>query len=208
MGVDVFESKKIKEAIYSAIRKHAHEKDATKIMNEILGRRIQSEYLIKQISEIIRRYFTTQRTMSTLLLISENLKKLIDVQVTPTVLEMHESDTVKLRVYVANNCGIGSRFSIKIEQDHKDSPLFYSPIKGFNEAEKEMKYIIDTGKGKLFVTIIKGEVFGIKEVFSLKKQGKVEFNLKVLVENLDINGIKQGPIPVKVIAYKKDAHMQ
>ena len=202
MLIDVFESKYIKNAVQTAVRKHAHENDTQKIMNEILGRKLDNTVFVKQIAEVLRRYFTTRRTMSTLLLLTDNLKRLLDVQVTPLILEVSEGEVVKLRAFVENNSGLGSMFKVILSQKRKESPIIYNPIKGFNDTSKEVKQIIDHGAHKLFKFIIKADMLGLNDTLALKEKRKLEFNLELMVKNEEIEGIKKGPIPIKVIVYK------
>jgi hypothetical protein len=202
MLIDVFESKYIKNALETSVKKHAHEADAQKIISDIMGRKLDNTVFVKQIAEILRRYFTTQRTISALLMFSDNLKKLIDVQITPLILEVSEGETVKLMVFVENNSGLGSSFKVSLSQKRKESPIVYNPIKSFNEDSREIKQIIDHGKNKLFKFIIKADMLGLNDTVKLKKQRKLEMDLEVTIKSDELDGIKKGPIPVKVVVYK------
>ncbi|HEX32839.1 MAG TPA: hypothetical protein ENG01_00305, partial [Candidatus Aenigmarchaeota archaeon] len=69
-----FESEKIKDIVYDAINKFALPVDREKMTADVS--RSMSQDLMRTLSMVFKKYFTTQRTMKALMYIAERLSNL------------------------------------------------------------------------------------------------------------------------------------
>ncbi|GEM_PF-3127615 len=190
MLVNIFESKEIMDAIKRSIESYARPDDVPVIMQRINKTNLQSTMFINQIHDILKRYFTTKRTLAILVELSRRLKALIDIDVKPRILEVSQGESLPLVVTVTNNSGLATKFRITVEQENKDTPVIYDPKRNFVDFKREIEVLMDSPQSKSFKIIIKPEMIGIKDLQKLNKEGHIDFNVIIKVESLDVVGLK------------------
>ena len=190
MLVNIFESKEIMDAIKRSIESYARPDDVPVIMQRINKTNLQSTMFINQIHDILKRYFTTKRTLAILVELSRRLKALIDIDVKPRILEVSQGESLPLVVTVTNNSGLATKFRITVEQENKDTPVIYDPKRNFDDFKREIEVLMDSPQSKSFKIIIKPEMIGIKDLQKLNKEGHIDFNVIIKVESLDVVGLK------------------
>jgi len=191
-----FESEKIKNIVHSAITKFALPVDREKMIADV-DRSINHD-LIRTLSSVFKKYFTTQRTMKALMYIAEKLSDLIEVQIVPEILEMERNENAKLKVYIQNRAGIPLKIRLRVEQKTGDSPLIFDVKRGFSDINYVREVLMDDMQTKLFRVNIKTDILGMKDLKNLKEKGMTTSTLHIIVESPDITGLRKGPIPCTI----------
>ena len=144
MLLNINESKEIMKAIELGISKNARKEDYEDILRQLKGMKLDGNSFLNQVHSILKRYFTTKRTISIMLDISLAVRNLLDIDISPKVLEVSQGEQLAFKVKITNNSGLASKFRIITEQANKNTPAIYDPKKNLVDFRREIELLIDS----------------------------------------------------------------
>lgn len=191
---EYFASYKIYETVRNILLRNMREADVDKVINELGMVDTKPENLIKKLATILQKHVQSMKCSSILTDIKEKLSELVDVDAEPNRIIMTKNESQILKIMVHNKTDTMLKFRIGVEQlDRKVTALLFDPVKSFCYTKIVKSHLIEPDKIYAFKFIIKPDVFGIQDMYELKKSGKLNMSLGFQAEADGIDGLRSRP---------------
>jgi len=196
---EYFASYKIYESVKNVLLKNLREADIEKIFNEMSVAEAKPENLVKKLAAVLQKHVQSMKCASITQDVKEKLIELVDVNVEPKRVEMTKNESVTVKVLVHNRTDTMLKFRVGMEQlDRKVTALLYDPVKAFCYTKIVKSHLIEPDKSYAFKFIIKPDVFGIQDIYELKKNGKLSMTLGFQAEADGVDGLRSRPDKLNV----------
>lgn len=196
---EYFASYKIYEAVKNVLLKNLREADIEKIFNEMSVVEAKPENFVKKLVVVLQKHVQSMKCANIVQDVKEKLTELIDVKVEPRRVEMTKNEAVTVKVMVHNKTDTMLKFRVGMEQlDRKVTALLYDPVKAFCYTKIVKSHLIEPDKIYAFKFIIKADVFGIQDMYELKKNGKLSMVMGYQAEADGVDGLRSRPDKLNV----------
>lgn len=196
---EYFVSYKIYETVREVLLKNLRESDVDKIINEMSLVDSKPDNFFKKLAEVLQKHVQSVKCTNILSDIKEKLMDLIEVKAEPSKITITKNETQPLKLIVTNKTDALLKFRVGLEQlDRKYTALLLDPVKAFTYTKIIKTHPIEPDKMYAFKFMIKPDVFGIQDIYELKKNGKLNITLGYQVEADGVDGLKSKPNKINV----------
>jgi len=196
---EYFASYKVYETVKNVLLKNLREVDVEKVFNEMGIADAKPENLVKKLATVLQKHAQSMKCSVILTEIKEKLSGLIDVSVQPSSVIMTKNESQVLKVMIHNKTDTTLKFRVGVEQlDRKVTALLFDPVKSFCYTKVIKSHVIEPDKIYAFKFIIKPDVFGIQDLYELKKNGRLNMTLGFQAEADGIEGLRSTPKKIDV----------
>ena len=202
---EFFVSHKIYEIVKDELEKNMSEKDAKRAILELVNKEPKHNTFLRELGMVLKRHVYAAKSSKIVINIKERLKDLVEYHIRPERIEISKNGEQVMKVYVSNKTETMLKMKVGVQQvDRKYTALLYDPVKNFGYTKLVKSKIVSPGKMGAFKFIIKPDVYGIQDLYELKKHGMLEINLGVQTEADGISGMISSvkKVPVKIVKVK------
>jgi hypothetical protein len=199
MYPEYFGSYKIYETVRERLLKSLREVDVDKVIDGMALLDPRPEDFVKKLALALQKHVQSAKGNNIVLGVKEGLRELIDVDSDPKKITMSKHGRSSLKIVVQNRTDAMLKFRLGVEQvDRKFTALLFDPVKSFSHTKLVKSHLIEPGKAYAFKYLIKPDVFGVQDLYELKKNGKLNITLGYQVEVDGVDGMRSEAKKVDV----------
>lgn len=196
---EYFGSYKICETVRNVLLKNFREVDIENMFNEMYLIDAHPDNFMKKLGQVMQKHAQSTKCSNVMMDIKERLSDLIGITIEPPRIVMTKNEKPVLKITVHNKTDGIFKFRVGVEQlDRKYTALLYDPVKTFTYTKIIKSHLIEPDKIYAFKFIIKPDVFGIQDLYEMKKTGKLNITLGMQVEAEGIDGLKSAARKINV----------
>jgi hypothetical protein len=202
---EYFASYKIYEIIRNTMRRYAREQDIEKMLNDMAAKDTTPENFLRQLGLVSKRHMNIDKSSKMIMEITENIGKMIGYSIEPKELVLTKEGRAVLKVMVENKTDATLKFRVGVQQfDREYTAIIFNPVKNYSLTKLIKSSIIDPGKVHAFNFIIKPDVFGVDDLYELKKNNKIRFMIGMQIAIEGVEGMKTRilKLPVDIVKHK------
>ncbi len=202
---EFFVSHKTYDIVKDELGKNMSEKDVKQSIKEMISMEPKPDNFLKELGLVLKRHVYAAKASNIIMNIKERIKELIEFKIKPDKIKISKNGRDVMKVYVQNKTETMLKIKVGVKQvDRKYTALLYDPVKNFGYTKLVKSRIVDAGEVGTFKFIIKPDVYGIQDLYELKKKGELNMNFGVQVEADNFCGTKSTvkKVPVKIVKVK------
>jgi hypothetical protein len=196
---EYFGSYKLYETVRNILLKNFREVDIENMFNEMNIIDAHPDNFMKKLGQVMQKHAQSTKCSNILMDIKERLSDLIGINVEPPRIVMTKHEKPILKITIQNKTDGMLKFRVGVEQiDRKYTALLYDPVKTFTYTKMIKSHLIEPDKIYAFKFVIKPDVFGIQDLYELKKTGKLNITLGMQADAEGIDGLKSTARKINV----------
>lgn len=202
---ECFGSYKIYEIVRNTMINYARETDIQQIFNAMVADNATPADFLRKLAVHSKRHVNVSKATEMIMAIKDKLSSLIGVYVEPREVKITKDGSETIRVYVENKMDAMFKFKVGVQQLERESTsLLYDNVKNFSYTKMIKAIPIAAGTTHVFKFMIKPDVFGINDIYELKKNNQVSIMLgmQVAVDGVDGQKTPLHKIPVNIVKAK------
>jgi hypothetical protein len=202
---ECFGSYKIYEIVRNTMMHYARETDIQQIFNAMVADNATPADFLRKLAVHSKRHVNVSKSTEMIMAIKDKLSSLIGVYVEPREVKITKDGSETVRVYVENKMDAMFKFKVGVQQLERESTsLLYDNVKNFSYTKMIKAIPIAAGATHVFKFVIKPDVFGINDIYELKKNNQVSIMLgmQVAVDGVDGQKTPLHKIPVNIVKAK------
>ncbi len=202
---EFFVSHEVYKIVLDELKKNMKEDDAKKVIRELIGKEPNSNTFLKELGMVLKRHVYAAKSSNIVMRIKEKMRDLIEFKIKPETIKISKNGEQIMKVYVNNKTETMLKIKVGVQQiDRKYTALLYDPVKNFGYTKLVKSKIVSPGKMGAFKFIVKPDVYGIQDLYELKKKGELEMTFGVQVEADGVCGMLSSvkKVPVKIVKVK------
>ena len=188
---EFFASYNIYEIVDGVLKRNFSSKDVDKILNELMHLEAKPNDFISKLGQVLRKHTYAGKASKILMDIKERLGGLIATDIVPKSIEMTKDEKKVLKVLVENRTDAVLKFRVGVQQiGRAETSLLYDAVKNYCLTKLVKSHIIQPKKVHAFKFYIKPDVFGIHDLYDLKKKKKIKITLGMQAEADGVDGLR------------------
>jgi len=202
---ECFGSYKIYEIVRNTMLHYAREVDIQQIFNAMVADNATPADFLRKLAVHSKRHVNAAKSTEMVMAIKDKLTSLIGVYVEPREVRITKEGSETIRIYVENKMDAMFKFKVGLQQlDRETTSLLHDHVKQFTYTKMIKSIPIAAGETHVFKFLIKPDVFGINDIYELKKNSKLLFTLgmQVAVDGVDGQKTLLHKIPVSIVKAK------
>lgn len=202
---ECFGSYKIYEVVKKVMLNYARETDIDQIIGAVLADGGAPENFLKKIAVHSKRHLNVNKSSEMVMAIKEKLMDLVGVHIEPKEITVTKDGKDVMSVFVENRTDGLFKFKVGVQQiDRDNTSIIFDPVKNYAHTKMIKSYVIEPNKAHVFKFIIKPDVFGIHDLYDLKKNNSVRITLGMQIAADGVDGLKTNmyKVPVNIVKVK------
>ena len=202
---ECFGSYKVYETVRGVMLNYAREIDIDKMIGTVMADEGSPENFLKKLAVHSKRHMNVNKASKMIMAIKDKLADLIGIHVEPKDITITKNGNDVLKIYVENKTDAMIKFKVGVQQIDRDyTALIYDPVKNFTHTKMIKGFPIEPNKAHVFKFKLKPDVFGIQDLYELKKNNRITITLGMQAAADGIDGMKTAlqKIPVNIVRVK------
>lgn len=202
---ECFGSYKIYEIVRDTMLHYARDVDVQRMIDAIVADSATPADFLRKLAVHSKRHVNASKASEMIMAIKDKVSALIGVYVEPREVRITKDGSETIRVYVENKMDAMFKFKVGIQQLERESTsLLHDSVKAFSYTKMIKAMPIEAGATHVFKFLIKPDVFGIQDIYELKKNNIVSIMLgmQVAVDGVDGQKTPLHKIPVNIVKAK------
>lgn len=202
---ECFGSYKIYEIARDTMLHYVRDIDVQKMIDAIVADGATPADFLRKLAIHSKRHVNASKASEMLMAIKDKISALIGVYVEPREVKITKDGNETIRVYVENKMDAMFKFKVGIQQLEKESTsLLYDSVRNFTYTKMVKAMPIAAGATHVFKFVVKPDVFGINDIYELKKNNQLSIMLgmQVAVDGVDGQKTLLHKIPVSIVKAK------
>jgi len=202
---ECFGSYKLYEIARDTMMHYARDIDVQKMIDAIVADGATPADFLRKLAVHSKRHVNASKASEMIMAIKEKISNLIGVYVEPREVRITKDGSETIRVYVENKMDAMFKFKVGMQQlERETTSLLYDNVKSFSYTKMVKAMPIAAGATHVFKFLIKPDVFGIQDIYELKKNSQVSIMLgmQVAVDGVDGQRTPLHKIPVNIVKAK------
>jgi len=188
---EFFASYKIYELVKNTMKGYMREKEVEQVISGLMAAEAKPDNFIKKLAVVASKYLPLTRNNDMIIRIKEKISDLAKVGVEPKKIVISKNGKETLRVSVENKTEATLKFRVGVQQlDRTYTALIHDAVTNFSKTKSIKAGIIEPNKVHVFKFIIKPDIYGIQDLYELKKNKKISMTLGMQVDAEGIEGLK------------------
>ncbi|MDD5181784.1 MAG: hypothetical protein PHC66_01275 [Candidatus Nanoarchaeia archaeon] len=202
---ECFGSYKIYEIVRDTMLHYARDIDVQRMIDAIVADGATPADFLRKLAVHSKRHVNASKASEMIMAIKDKITSLIGVYVEPREVRITKDGSETVRIYVENKMDAMFKFKVGMQQLERESTsLLHDNVKNFSYTKMIKAMPIEAGATHVFKFLIKPDVFGIQDIYELKKNNQVSIMLgmQVAVDGVDGQKTPLHKIPVNIVKAK------
>ncbi len=202
---EFFVSHRIFDIVKEELKKNMNEKDLKQVIKELISMEPKPESFLKELGMVLKRHVYASKASKIIMRIKDRMRDLVEFKIKPEKIKVSKNGEQVMKVYVENKTETMLKIKVGVKQvDRKYTALLHDPVKNFGYTKLIKSKIVNAEEVGAFKFIIKPDVYGIQDLYELKKKNEINMIFGVQIEADGICGMKSSvkKIPVKIVKVK------